>query len=125
MIAVDNQRQETQPTWQAEFVAILPEIQQRLRYAFRQLRAEAAEDAIEEGVIHALLSYVRLFKQGALKRPAPQASRGLPPSRSSRADRQSAASAAASHSPSTHNSARASTSSGCTPTARGTTNGSM
>ena len=64
MIAVDNHRQETQATWQAEFVAILPEIQQRLRYAFRQLRAEAAEDAVEEGVIHAMLSYVRLFEQG-------------------------------------------------------------
>ena len=64
MIAVDNHRQETQATWQAEFVAMLPEIQQRLRHAFRHLRAEAAEDAIEEGVIHALLSYVRLFEQG-------------------------------------------------------------
>ena len=64
MIAVDNYRQETQATWQAEFVAMLPEIQQRLRQAFRHLRAEAAEDATEEGVIHALLSYVRLFKQG-------------------------------------------------------------
>ena len=64
MIAVDNQRQETQATWQAEFVELLPEIQQRLRHAFRHLDAEAAEDAIEEGVIHALLSYVRLFEQG-------------------------------------------------------------
>ena len=64
MIAVDNHRQETQVAWQAEFVAMLPEIQQRLRHAFRHLDAEAAEDAIEEGVIHALLSYVRLFEQG-------------------------------------------------------------
>ena len=64
MIAVKNQRQETQVAWQVEFVAILPEIQQRLRYAFRHLDAEAAEDATEEGVIHALLSYVRLFEQG-------------------------------------------------------------
>ena len=64
MLTVDNQHQETQATWQAAFVAMLPEIQQRLRHAFRHLDAEAAEDAVEEGVIHALLSYVRLFEQG-------------------------------------------------------------
>ena len=64
MLTVDNHRQESRATWQAAFVAMLPEIQQRLRHAFRHLDAEAAEDAVEEGVIHALLSYVRLCEQG-------------------------------------------------------------
>ena len=64
MIAVNSSREVTQTSWQSSFVAMLPEIQQRLRYAFRHLHADAREDAVEEGVIHALLSYVRLFKQG-------------------------------------------------------------
>ena len=52
MIAINNERNET--TWQSNFVAMLPEIQQRLRRAFRQLDPEAREDAIEEGVVHSL-----------------------------------------------------------------------
>jgi hypothetical protein len=51
-------------TWQAAFVALLPEIEQRLRQTFRQLDAESRDDATEEGVIHALLSYLRLLERG-------------------------------------------------------------
>jgi len=54
----------TEQNWQASFVAMLPEIQQRLRYAFRHLDAESRDDATEEGIIHALLSYMRLFARG-------------------------------------------------------------
>ena len=43
---------------------MLPEIQQRLRHAFRHLDAEAAEDATEEGVVNCLLSYARLHQRG-------------------------------------------------------------
>jgi hypothetical protein len=43
---------------------MLPEIQQRLQRAFRRLDAEAREDAIEEGVVHSLLSFARLHDQG-------------------------------------------------------------
>jgi hypothetical protein len=64
MIAVENHRQETPASWQDAFVELLPEIQQRLRQAFRHLDAESRDDATEEGVIHALLSYVRLFERG-------------------------------------------------------------
>jgi hypothetical protein len=62
MIAFNNERNET--TWQANFVAMLPEIQQKLRLAFCRLDPEACEDAIEEGVVHSLLAYVRLEEQG-------------------------------------------------------------
>ena len=57
MIAINNERQTNETNWQTSFVAMLPEIQQRLRRAFRHLDAEAREDAVEEGVVHSLLSY--------------------------------------------------------------------
>jgi hypothetical protein len=60
----ETDREERNCTWQAKFVAMLPEIQQRLQRAFRQLDPESREDAIAEGVIHSLLSYVRLVEQG-------------------------------------------------------------
>ena len=47
MIAFNNERNET--TWQSNFVAMLPEIEQKLRLAFCRLDPEAREDAIEEG----------------------------------------------------------------------------
>ena len=59
MIALNNEQNET--TWQSTFVTMLPEIEQKLRLAFYRLDAEAREDAIEEGVVHALLAYVRLL----------------------------------------------------------------
>ena len=48
MIAFNNEQNDI--TWQASFVAMLPEIEQKLRLAFCRLDPEAREDAIEEGV---------------------------------------------------------------------------
>ena len=62
MIAFNNERNEN--TWQSDFVAMLPEIEQKLRLAFWRLDPEARENAIEEGVVHSLLAYVRLVDQG-------------------------------------------------------------
>ena len=62
MIAINNERNES--SWQSNFIAMLPEIQQKLRLAFCRLDLEAREDAIEEGVVHSLLAYVRLHEQG-------------------------------------------------------------
>ena len=64
MIAVNSDRQKNESKWQAEFVAMLPEIKKWLRLAFRQLGPEAREDAIEEGIVHSLLSYSRLHAKG-------------------------------------------------------------
>src|SRR6476469_10009020 len=62
MIAFNNERNET--NWQSRFVAMLPQIQQKLRLAFCRLDPEAREDAIAEGVVHTLLAYLRLHEQG-------------------------------------------------------------
>jgi hypothetical protein len=64
MIAINDQRDECETTWQSSFVGMLPEIQQKLRLAFCRLDREAYEDAIEEGIVHSLLAYVRLHEQG-------------------------------------------------------------
>src|SRR3954468_20688874 len=62
MIAFNNEHNKT--TWQSAFVAMLPEIEQKLRLAFCRLDSEARDDAIEEGIVHSLLAYVRLVEQG-------------------------------------------------------------
>jgi hypothetical protein len=62
MIAFNNECSET--VWQHTFVEMLPEIEQKLRLAFCRLDPEAQEDAMEEGVVHSLLAYVRLVEQG-------------------------------------------------------------
>ena len=64
MIAINDKRQNNETTWQSSFVAMLPEIEQKLRLAFCRLDPDAREDAIEEGVVHSLLAYVRLVEQG-------------------------------------------------------------
>src|SRR6185436_6775216 len=64
MIAFNDLLDECQTTWQSNFVAMLPEIEQKLRLAFCRLDPEAREDAIEEGAVHSLLAYVRLVEQG-------------------------------------------------------------
>jgi hypothetical protein len=69
MIAFNNERNET--TWQSSFVAMLPEIQQKLHLAFCRLDPEAREDAIEEGVVHSLLAYIRLHEQGRAEAATP------------------------------------------------------
>lgn len=57
--------------WQSAFADMVPEIQQRLRRAFRLLGADAREDAVEEGVVHTLLSYSRLHEQGRADQVSP------------------------------------------------------
>jgi hypothetical protein len=61
----------TESQWQTAFVDMVPEIQQRLRRAFRHLGADSREDAIEEGVVHSLLSYSRLHGQGRADQASP------------------------------------------------------
>ena len=63
MIAID--RSVRNPAeWQEGFMAILPEIERLLRIAFPGRDSDAREDAVESGIVHCLLSYVRLFEQG-------------------------------------------------------------
>ncbi len=69
MIAINTERNET--TWQSAFIAMLPEIEQKLRVAFCRLDPDAREDAIEEGIVHSLLTYVRLDEQGRAEAATP------------------------------------------------------
>jgi hypothetical protein len=71
MIAFSDDPQNNDANWQPIFVAMLPEIEQRLRRAFRHLDADAREDSVEEGVVHALLSYSRLHDQGRTGQVSP------------------------------------------------------
>jgi hypothetical protein len=64
MIMINDQRDDCRTTWQQGFVEILPEIEWRLRHAFRQLDPESREDSIEEAIVHTLLSYSQLHKRG-------------------------------------------------------------
>jgi hypothetical protein len=64
MIAVYNERKDHQADWQTSFVAMLPEIQQRLRRAFRHMDSASREESISDGVVHCLLSFARLYDQG-------------------------------------------------------------
>ena len=64
MIAINHATEEHRSEWQQSFVAMLPEIEQKLRLAFCRLSPEAREDAFAEGVVHSLLAYARLHEQG-------------------------------------------------------------
>jgi hypothetical protein len=43
---------------------MLPEIQQRLRRAFRNLDPASRDESVAEGVVHCLLAYARLHERG-------------------------------------------------------------
>ena len=57
--------------WQTGFVEMLPAIERLLRMAFCRLKPEAHEEAVEEGVVHCLLTYVRLHEQSRAQRLTP------------------------------------------------------
>jgi len=50
--------------WQSSFLEILPEIERRLQVVFCRLSPAAREEAIEEAVVHCLVSYARLHEGG-------------------------------------------------------------
>jgi hypothetical protein len=54
------------PAWQAGFLAVLPEIQSYARLKFRYLKPERRQDAIQEAVAAAYVSYCRLAVRGLL-----------------------------------------------------------
>jgi len=50
--------------WRSSFVALLPEINERLRQAFRHHNAEAREEATADGTVLCLVAYLRLHELG-------------------------------------------------------------
>jgi hypothetical protein len=67
MISINHQSENIRAGWQSGFAAMLPEIERLLRLAFRRLDPESRDEAVEDGVVNCLLSYVRLFKQGRVE----------------------------------------------------------
>ena len=52
------------PTWHAAFLAMLPGIREQALFAFRKMRPEAKEDAVEEVVCNACAAFARLVERG-------------------------------------------------------------
>ncbi len=60
----DNSMQGGPTSWQADFQQILPKVHSQAIYAFRQLSEEAREEAVQESVCCACLTYARLHGRG-------------------------------------------------------------
>lgn len=58
-------------SWQAAFQRILPTVRSQAHYAFRQLSADAREEAVQEAICHACLAFVQLFRQGHAENVTP------------------------------------------------------
>jgi len=54
------------PRWHRVFLALLPQIVQHAKFAFRHLRGEARQDAIQETVANALVAFVALVRRGKM-----------------------------------------------------------
>ena len=50
------------PEWHQDFLAMLPKIRQHASLAFRHLRPEAREEAVQEVICNALRAFVRLVE---------------------------------------------------------------
>ena len=69
MIAVVRKIEEPDTgTWQERFLQMLPQIEKQGRAAFRDLDAEAREDAVAETVANAMCAFRRLHERGELRR---------------------------------------------------------
>ena len=64
MIAPNSQPDKSLATWQQAFVVILPEIETRLRVAFRSFDRQRRDEFIQDGIVHCLLAFVRLCERG-------------------------------------------------------------
>lgn len=64
MIAFHRKDQDTESTWQASFLVMLPSIEGKLRREFHFLDPESRAESVREGVAHSLYAYSRLHQQG-------------------------------------------------------------
>ena len=67
------------PAWHAGFLALLPAIVRQASRAFRHLRPEARQDAIEEVIANSMVAYARLVEMGKadIAYPSPLARYGI------------------------------------------------
>ena len=54
------------PRWHRVFLALLPQIVPHAKFAFRHLRGEARQDAIQETIANALVAFVTLVRRGKM-----------------------------------------------------------
>jgi RNA polymerase sigma factor (sigma-70 family) len=54
------------PRWHKVFLAMLPKIVDHAKVAFRHLRGEARQDAIQETIANALVAFVALVRRGKM-----------------------------------------------------------
>ena len=54
------------PRWHRPFLALLPQIVRHAKFAFRHLRGEARQDAIQETIANALVAFVALVRRGKM-----------------------------------------------------------
>ena len=66
-------RKKSPPAWHAAFLAMLPSIREQANYAFRRMRPEAKEDAVEEVVCATCATFARLVAQGKAHVASPSA----------------------------------------------------
>jgi len=66
MIANDAKStiQQTTSSWQDAFLAMLPQIEAQIGFAFRHLVRDAREEAMQEAIANCCVSYERLNQQG-------------------------------------------------------------
>jgi len=64
MITIHEVPTATEPAWHEGFLALLPSIYDRVRFAFRALRPEAKQEAIQGSLANAAVAYSRLHEQG-------------------------------------------------------------
>ena len=65
--ARDDSEKPATPAWQAGFVALLPQIQECLRFAFRKLPAWERDEATAEAVANTAIAYARLYERDKLE----------------------------------------------------------
>ena len=55
------------PAWHAGFMALVPQIQQCLRFAFRRLPAHERDEAMAEAIANTAVAYAKLYERGKLE----------------------------------------------------------
>jgi hypothetical protein len=54
----------SKPAWHAGFMALLPDIRNHIRFAFRRMQPDRREEAIQAALANALVAYIRLHELG-------------------------------------------------------------
>ena len=54
----------TVPAWHEDFLAMLPQIRQQARFAFRHCRPDVRRELVDEVVVNALVAFARLVELG-------------------------------------------------------------